>query len=109
MVLFESYIPTKVIFGPGTLSELERADMPGKKALICVTEDQLMSKLGIQQRVIELLTKQKIETVVFDKVCPNPTRKGVMEAAKMARENQCDFFIGLGGEAVSIRQRPLPS
>ena len=97
MVLFESYIPTKVIFGPGTLSELERADMPGKKALICVTEDQLMSKLGIQQRVIELLTKQKIETVVFDKVCPNPTRKGVMEAAKMARENQCDFFIGLGG------------
>ena len=71
--------------------------MPGKKALLCVTEDKLMEKLGIQQRVIELLGQNGVSVAVFDKVTPNPTRTGVMAAAALAKESGCDFVIGLGG------------
>jgi alcohol dehydrogenase len=71
--------------------------MPGKKALLCVTEDQLMQKLGFQQRVIDLLKKNGVETVLFDGVAPNPTRKSVMRAAALAKEQRCDFCVGLGG------------
>lgn len=94
---FDCYIPTRVLFGAGKLERLATEAMPGKKALICVTEDQLMKKLGIQDRVVELLAKNSIDSVVFDKVTPNPTRKGVMEAAGIAKAEGCDFFIGLGG------------
>ncbi len=97
MIQFESYIPTRVIFGPGTLKDLEKVELPGKKALICVTEDHLMEKLGIQERVVDSLRKSGVRTVVFDQVTPNPTRKGVMAAAALAKKEQCDFFIGLGG------------
>lgn len=97
MIQFQSYIPTRVIFGAGSLEQLKTAAMPGKKALMCVTADQLMDKLGIQGRVISYLKENGVEVVVFDKVVPNPTRKGVMEAAALAKTENCDFFIGLGG------------
>lgn len=97
MIQFQSYIPTRVLFGPGTLKELETAALPGKKALICVTEDHLMESLGIQERVLRALEKNGVQAELYDHVTPNPTRKSVMEAAKMAEEQGCDFFIGLGG------------
>jgi alcohol dehydrogenase len=97
MFMVNNYTPTRVVFGAGRLKELADIKMPGTKALICVTEDQLMEKLGIQQKVLELLNTNGIKAVVFDKVTPNPTRKGVMEALAIAEEKGCDFLIGLGG------------
>ena len=92
-----NYTPTRVIFGFGKLNELETIDLPGKKALICVTGDGLMEKLRIQARVTGLLDKRNVPYEIYDKVQPNPTRKGVMEARDLARSTGCDFFIGLGG------------
>ena len=94
---FNCYIPTRVMFGPGKLECLADTALPGKKALICVTEDMLMEKLGVQERVVQLLLKNGVESVIFDKVTPNPTREGVMKAAEIAGQTGCDFFIGLGG------------
>lgn len=97
--MFEAniYLPTKVVFGIGKLKELETIKLPGKKALICVTEDGLMEKIGIQQKVIEYLKNNNIESVVFNGVCPNPTKLSVEKAVKIANDNECDFVIGLGG------------
>lgn len=97
MFRVDTYTPTRVLFGPGRLQELATVKLPGKKALICVTEDGLMEKLGIQERVIKLLKENGTSAVVFEQVKPNPTKDGVMEAAKLAKEEECDFFIGLGG------------
>lgn len=97
MKSIDYFIPTRVVFGPGRLNELASMKLPGARPLICVTEDGLMEKLGIQARVIELLKENRIDAVVFDQITPNPTRKGVMAAKAMAEKNNCDFFIGLGG------------
>ena len=94
---FDCYIPTRVLFGAGKLSRLATETLPGKKALICVTEDGLMEKLGIQGKVVGLLRENQVGSVVFDRVTPNPTRAGVMAAAALAKQEGCDFFIGLGG------------
>lgn len=97
MFLVDTYTPTRVLFGPGRLQELAGVKLPGKKALICVTEDGLMEKLGIQDKVLGLLKENGTEAIVFDKVKPNPTKSGVMAAAALAKETGCDFLIGLGG------------
>ena len=97
MFQVNTYTPTRVVFGPGRLNELATLTLPGKKALICVTADGLMEKLGIQDRVLKLLKENGTEAVLFDQVQPNPTRSGVMAAAKLAKETGCDFLIGLGG------------
>jgi alcohol dehydrogenase len=97
MYKIDNYTPTRVVFGVGRLKELETMELPGKKAMIFVTSDHLMEKLGILQKVTAMLKKNGVDSVVYDKLSPNPTRSCVMEARDLAREEGCDFFIGLGG------------
>ena len=97
MFTIDAYTPARVIFGAGRLKELGSVSLPGKKALICVTQDGLMEKLGIQKRVTDLLKENGTEYVIFDRVQPNPTQSGVMAAAALAGKENCDFVIGLGG------------
>lgn len=94
---FNYHIPTKILFGQGKLDELGTIELPGKKALICITSGGSIRKLGYLDRVIELFKKNNVDSVVFDQVQPNPTSKGVMAAAKLGIEEGVDFVVGLGG------------
>lgn len=94
---FTYHIPTKILFGRGKLEELGSTKLPGKKGLIVITNGTSMVKYGYLERVQNLLQKNNVESVVFNKILPNPIRSHVMEGAKMAREEECDFIIGLGG------------
>lgn len=94
---FDFYIPTQIVFGRDRLEELAEITMPGKKALIVITNGRSMRRLGYLDRVVKYLEQQGVEAEVFDKVLPNPIESHVMEAAELARNNNCDFIIGLGG------------
>lgn len=94
---FNFYMPANILFGAGVLDELGKVALPGKKALIVISAGPSMKKLGYLARVEELLRKNGVESVVFDKIQPNPVKAHVMEGAKIAREQGCDFVIGLGG------------
>ena len=97
MINFNYFIPTKILFGPGKLDELASTPLPGKKALIVVSGGTSMKKYGYLERVKALLDKQGVGSVVFDKILPNPILEHVMEGAAIAKEEGCDFVIGLGG------------
>lgn len=94
---FDYYIPCKILFGCGKLNDLATIPLPGKKALICITSDQIMRKMGYLDRVIDLFKQNGVESVVFDEVQPNPTSRGVMKAAELGKKEHCDFTVGLGG------------
>ncbi len=94
---FNYYIPSRILFGAGTLNELGRVKLPGKKALIVTTGGTSVKKYGYLDRVVNLLKQNKVDAVLFGKVLPNPIRAHVMEAAALARKEGCDFILGLGG------------
>jgi alcohol dehydrogenase len=94
---FNYYIPTRIIFGKGKLSELKNIELPGKKALIVITGGNSMKKYGYLEKVQSFLKERNVESVVFDKILPNPILAHVMEGANIAKEEHCDFVIGLGG------------
>ncbi len=94
---FQYFIPTRILFGAGSLNKLETESLPGTKALIVISAGKSMRANGYLGRVIELLEKRKISWVLFDKILPNPIKSHVMEAAALARKESCDFVIGLGG------------
>ncbi len=94
---FNYHIPTRILFGPGKLKDLASEPLPGKKALIVISGGTAMKANGYLEQVTELLTKNDVQSVVFDKILPNPIRQHVMDGAKVAREEGCDFIIGLGG------------
>jgi len=94
---FTFHIPTKLFFGPGCLNNLAETELPGKKALIVLSAGTSMKKFGYLDRVIDLLKKQGVESVIFDKILPNPVLRHVREGAETAKKEQCDFVLGLGG------------
>ncbi|NLE56320.1 MAG: iron-containing alcohol dehydrogenase [Lentisphaerae bacterium] len=94
---FTYYIPTRILFGAGKLNELATCALPGKKALIVISSGKSMRANGYLDRVIDLLKKNGVGSVVYDKILPNPVKDHVMEGAAVAKANGCDFVVGLGG------------
>lgn len=94
---YNYYMPTKILFGKGQLSNLHNEILPGKKALIVTSAGNSVKKYGYLSRLEEQLKLSNIEFVLFDKVLANPTKADVMDAAQIAKGSGCDFVIGLGG------------
>ncbi len=99
MLNFQYFMPTRLVFGPDTLNQLgDTPHLPrGKKAMIVIGESGVMIKLGYLSRVQGLLAKQDVQSIVFDKIRPNPESDFVDQAAAICRENDVDFVVGLGG------------
>lgn len=97
---FTFYMPTKVLFGEGQLSYLHEQELPGKKALIVTSNGTSTKKYGYLERVEKELDQVGIAHVLFDQIRPNPTNTNVMDGAKMAKDNGCDFVVALGGGSV---------
>lgn len=90
-------IPTQLVFGAGELRNLSTLPLPGKKALIVISAGTSMKRLGYLDRLVEQLGKAGVESVVFDKILPNPIKSHVMEGTALCLAEKCDFVIGLGG------------
>lgn len=100
MIAFNFNNPTNLIFGSGKLNVLGEQTMPGKKAMLLISNGKSTKANGSFDRTIEQLKKANAEVAVFDKIMENPLKDVVMEGAAFARDNGCDFIVALGGGAV---------
>lgn len=97
---FDLFTPTKLLFGCGKLNELSEQELPGKKALLLISNGKSVHTNGSFDRTVEQLDKAGVSHVVCSNIHENPSKEVVMEAAAVARENKCDFIVALGGGAV---------
>ncbi len=96
---FRYYLPVNLIFGRGRLSEVGKAAAKyGKRALIVTSGSAVRS--GALDRVRNFLENERVESLVFDKVTPNPLTTTAKESAAYAKSEGCDMVIGLGGGSV---------
>jgi len=91
------YLPPLSLIGPGALNDLgeELKSLPYKKALFVT--DEVLVKIGVAQKIIDVMEASEIEVVLFDKVQPNPTCQNVDAGLELLKENTCDFILTLGG------------
>ncbi|MGN1014944.1 MAG: iron-containing alcohol dehydrogenase [Butyricicoccus sp.] len=94
---FQYFVPSRILFGKGQLNKLSRKKLPGKKALIVISNGKSTRANGYLDRVQEQLQQAGVAYEVFDKITPNPTKSVVMEGAQFARDHGCEFILGLGG------------
>lgn len=97
---FNAYAPTRVLFGPGQLSHLHEQQLPGKKAMVVISNGRSTRANGYLDRTLAELEAAGVETVVFDKVGANPTKQVTEQGAFFAREQGVDFVVALGGGSV---------
>lgn len=89
--------PTKIAFGDGQIKEL--ANLLPKDARILVTYGGgSIKKNGVYDQVVKALEgKTWFE---FGGIEPNPRYETLMQATALAKENQVDFLLGVGGGSV---------
>ncbi len=97
---FNMYVPTKILFGAGTLNELGKQQLPGKKAVIIISNGKSTRANGYLSRTEEQLAQAGVATSVFDKIQPNPLKETVMEGAAFVKAQGADFIVALGGGSV---------
>ncbi len=97
---FDFNSPTRIIFGSGSIAELGKLPLPGKKAMLLMSCGQSAKISGAYDKTVEGLKSAGVEVFEFAKVMENPVHTMIMEGAAFAREHECDFIVALGGGAV---------
>ena len=64
---------------------------------VLLVTDSFLRSSGITKSLEEYMQQNKIDCVVYDKTCPNPTVKNVEEAKQLYVENKCQAIIAFGG------------
>lgn len=100
MMSYMFYAPTRVLFGAGQLNKLHEQAMPGKKAMLVISNGKSTRMSGALDRTMEQLRAAGVDVALFDKVGANPLKSTVEEGADFARSNGCDFVVALGGGSV---------
>ena len=97
---FVFYLPIKIVFGAGKFNTAgEEAAKLGRRAFI-VTGKKSAEKSGLLKRLTSMLEQDNVSWVHYNGVEPNPTTVVIDSASKLARRENCDFVIGLGGGSV---------
>lgn len=91
---------TKIVFGLETLRELPNEAMDLGKNVMVVTGKHSVIDNGVLQRVNILLRGSGFAPVFFSEVEPEPSLKTIVNGLAMARSEEVDWVIGLGGGSV---------
>ena len=93
--------PTKVYFGQDAAKKAFAAQLGkvGKKVMVTYGGGSV-KRSGVFDEICGLLKEAGKEIVEFSGIMPNPTYKKVQEGAALAREEQIDFILAVGGGSV---------
>lgn len=92
---FEFATATRIIFGPGTVKQVgSAAEMLGRCALVVTGRT-----LNRAKPLLETLAAHKVEAMTFT-VAEEPTLDTVHHGINLAKAQQCDLVIGIGGGSV---------
>ena len=94
------HVPTKVLFGAGVLKKLHEEKLPGKKALVVISNGKSTRTNGSLAALEAELDAAGVAHVLFDKIQANPLEPTVQEGVEFGRAEGVDFVIGLGGGSV---------
>ncbi len=89
--------PVQLVFGEGCLEELKTFVSGFGKHALLVTGSGPTRSLPAVEAVLATLQSEGISCTRFHGVEADPSVETVEAGAEMARENGCDFVIGLGG------------
>ena len=94
---FTYHNPTKLIFGRDALASLAAELAPYGDTVQLVYGGESIRRFGIYGQVIDALRAAGKHIVEDSGVMPNPTIEKLREGTRIARENDVDFILAVGG------------
>ncbi|MEM2941350.1 MAG: iron-containing alcohol dehydrogenase [Thermoproteota archaeon] len=97
MKQFTFRLPTKLVFGRGSLNKVGvEASRLGDKCLL-VTGRGFARRSGYLNAIVKSLEEAGLKIFVFDQVEPNPSIETVYKGAEEGRRKNCNLIVALGG------------
>jgi alcohol dehydrogenase len=98
---FEFHNPTRIIFGKGTLPQIGPAiKARGCQRVLLLAGSGSIQKNGVYEAVCQGLKEAGVQWVELWGVRPNPVLSKVREAIELARNNQVEAILAVGGGSV---------
>ncbi len=97
---FSYHNPTKLYFGEESLGFLKQELANYGKNVLVVYGGGSIKKNGLYQEIMEILNGCGKNVAEVSGVMPNPTADKLREGVKIARENNSDFILAVGGGSV---------
>lgn len=93
--------PVKNYFGEGSVEEALAAELPrmGKKIMLAYGGGSI-KRTGLYDKIVESLNESGKSIVEFSGIMSNPTYEKVQEGAVLARDEQVDYILAVGGGSV---------
>jgi alcohol dehydrogenase len=94
---FELQMPSRVIFGIGTIERVGSEAKSMKAQNVLIVTDVGVAKAGLADKVKEPLIKEGLKVEVWDQVEPEPTINSVERLLRYVKQGEFDVLIGVGG------------
>ncbi|MFT2010859.1 iron-containing alcohol dehydrogenase [Pontibacter sp. 13R65] len=94
---FKFYNPVKIIFGKGTIAEVAKEVPAGARVLMTYGGGSI-KKNGVYDQVLAALKEHTV--VEFGGIEPNPHYETLMQAVELAKKEDIDFILSVGGGSV---------
>ena len=88
--------PTRVEFGPGALARLAPAVKEMGTRVLVVT-DRGLAESPILKKVLDTLTRARLQAEVFSDFDPNPVEDAVIRGVKAFRASKAQVIVAVGG------------
>jgi alcohol dehydrogenase YqhD (iron-dependent ADH family) len=95
---FEYHIPTRIVFGEGSVKRAgEIASEYGKRVMLVSYDEDLIKKIGFYDKAMGPLKEAGLEVIPLFGVKSNPDVTLVREGIKLCKDKNVDLVIALGG------------
>lgn len=91
---FEFKAPTKLIFGKNTIKKV-KDEIPKNKKILMTYGGGSIRKNGIYKKVMDALKNHTV--IEFGGIEPNPKYETLMQAVEIAKKENVDFLLAVGG------------
>ncbi|MEN3042282.1 MAG: iron-containing alcohol dehydrogenase [Fervidobacterium sp.] len=98
---FVFHNPTKLVFGKGTVEKIgEYLKKDGIRKVLILYGGGSIKRNGVYEKVVRSLIENGVEKVEVSGVRPNPVLSKVHEAIEVARQNNVQAILAVGGGSV---------
>jgi len=94
---FELYNPTRIIFGKGTIPNINNHIPENARVLMCYGGGSIKTN-GVYEQVVSALGDRTY--FEFGGIEPNPDYDTLIKAVELGREEKVDFILAVGGGSV---------
>lgn len=94
---FEFYNPTRIVFGEGKITELDRL-LPKNAKVLILLGGQSARKNGTLDEVEQALGERSFD--IFSGIEPNPRYETLVKAVDQVKQGGFDFLLAVGGGSV---------